>query len=596
MAEQAYAYVTLIPVAKGFQQAVAKEMGGVGSVGEKAGRDVGGGMSKGFGKGIAGVAALVAGAFSVRALTNFAKESILAAEAVSTANARIDAVAKATGVFGTETDAVTKRVQEFAKAQEMRIAVDDTVIKGVQAQLLTFKELSSSAGETGGVFDRVTLAAFDMAQVVGTADGNAIALGKALEDPTKGLTALARGGTVFTEQQKEQIKTLQESGDLLGAQELILAEVESQYGGLAEASADASDKLNLAFGNIKEAVGDQLLPIFADLVDQLLPVIDEVIPVLGQTIEALSPVIKDLAGQLPGLLTSLFPLIPIIGEIAGIFFELAAQLLPIIVELFDALMPTIAELLPVLADFIGEAMQVLVPLLMELIGALMPIVTALLPVFMELFEALAPVAITLIKSMLPIIDRLLPMFIEFVEFLTPLLVWLGELLGDILVGALNFLVGAFEEGQIFFDQFGKFFQLLWYGIQSVFVSVINGLITGFENFVNFFIDGFNKFVQGINVVRKALDLVPLELAARISLGRLDEPTIPALAEGGVVTGPTTALIGEAGPEMVIPLDRFESMLGERGDGRTINYYAAPNKSFDAEQELRLAMTRARVLA
>lgn len=596
MAEQAYAYVTLIPVAKGFQQAVAKEMGGVGSVGEKAGQDVGGGMSKGFGKGIAGVAALVAGAFSVRALTNFAKESILAAEAVSTANARIDAVAKATGVFGTETDAVTKRVQEFAKAQEMRIAVDDTVIKGVQAQLLTFKELSSSAGETGGVFDRVTLAAFDMAQVVGTADGNAIALGKALEDPTKGLTALARGGTVFTEQQKEQIKTLQESGDLLGAQELILAEVESQYGGLAEASADASDKLNLAFGNIKEAVGDQLLPIFADLVDQLLPVIDEVIPVLGQTIEALSPVIKDLAGQLPGLLTSLFPLIPIIGEIAGIFFELAAQLLPIIVQLFDALMPTIAELLPVLADFIGEAMQVLVPLLMELIGALMPIVTALLPVFMELFEALAPVAITLIKSMLPIIDRLLPMFIEFVEFLTPLLVWLGELLGDILVGALNFLVGAFEEGQIFFDQFGKFFQLLWYGIQSVFVSVINGLITGFENFVNFFIDGFNKFVQGINVVRKALDLVPLELAARISLGRLDEPTIPALAEGGVVTGPTTALIGEAGPEMVIPLDRFESMLGERGDGRTINYYAAPNKSFDAEQELRLAMTRARVLA
>jgi phage-related protein len=596
VAEQAYAYVTLIPVAKGFQQAVAKEMGGVGSVGEKAGQDVGGGMSKGFGKGIAGVAALVAGAFSVRALTNFAKESILAAEAVSTANARIDAVAKATGVFGTETDAVTKRVQEFAKAQEMRIAVDDTVIKGVQAQLLTFKELSSSAGETGGVFDRVTLAAFDMAQVVGTADGNAIALGKALEDPTKGLTALARGGTVFTEQQKEQIKTLQESGDLLGAQELILAEVESQYGGLAEASADASDKLNLAFGNIKEAVGDQLLPIFADLVDQLLPVIDEVIPVLGQTIEALSPVIKDLAGQLPGLLTSLFPLIPIIGEIAGIFFELAAQLLPIIVQLFDALMPTIAELLPVLADFIGEAMQVLVPLLMELIGALMPIVTALLPVFMELFEALAPVAITLIKSMLPIIDRLLPMFIEFVEFLTPLLVWLGELLGDILVGALNFLVGAFEEGQIFFDQFGKFFQLLWYGIQSVFVSVINGLITGFENFVNFFIDGFNKFVQGINVVRKALDLVPLELAARISLGRLDEPTIPALAEGGVVTGPTTALIGEAGPEMVIPLDRFESMLGERGDGRTINYYAAPNKSFDAEQELRLAMTRARVLA
>jgi hypothetical protein len=71
----------------------------------------------------------------------------------------------------------------------------------------------------------------------------------------------------------------------------------------------------------------------------------------------------------------------------------------------------------------------------------------------------------------------------------------------------------------------------------------------------------------------------------------------ALAEGGLVTGPTNALIGEAGPEVVIPLDRFERMMGDSvGAGRSINYYAAPNKSFDAEQELRLAMQRVRVLA
>jgi hypothetical protein len=49
VAEQAYAYVTLIPVAKGFQQAVAKEMGGVGNVGKKAGEDAGKGFSGGFG-------------------------------------------------------------------------------------------------------------------------------------------------------------------------------------------------------------------------------------------------------------------------------------------------------------------------------------------------------------------------------------------------------------------------------------------------------------------------------------------------------------------------------------------------------------------
>ena len=67
----------------------------------------------------------------------------------------------------------------------------------------------------------------------------ALQLAKALEDPAKQVTALARSGTVFTEQQKEQIKTLQASGDLLGAQEIILKEIEAQYGGAARAAGAA---------------------------------------------------------------------------------------------------------------------------------------------------------------------------------------------------------------------------------------------------------------------------------------------------------------------------------------------------------------------
>ena len=70
-----------------------------------------------------------------------------------------------------------------------------------------------------------------------------------------------------------------------------------------------------------------------------------------------------------------------------------------------------------------------------------------------------------------------------------------------------------------------------------------------------------------------------------------------LAEGGLVTGPTQALVGEAGPEMVIPLDKVQSILGGMGgDGKTVNYYAAPNQSIDSEQELFQAMRRAKVVA
>jgi hypothetical protein len=71
-----------------------------------------------------------------------------------------------------------------------------------------------------------------------------------------------------------------------------------------------------------------------------------------------------------------------------------------------------------------------------------------------------------------------------------------------------------------------------------------------------------------------------------------------LAAGGFVNGPTNALIGEAGPEVVMPLDRFEKVMGLSGSGasKTINYYAAPNQSLDAEQALFTAIRRAKVVA
>jgi flagellar biosynthesis protein FliQ len=75
------------------------------------------------------------------------------------------------------------------------------------------------------------------------------------------------------------------------------------------------------------------------------------------------------------------------------------------------------------------------------------------------------------------------------------------------------------------------------------------------------------------------------------------PAFTAMATGGYVDSPTHALIGEAGPEVVMPLDRFESLMGlTEQSGKTLNYYAAPNQSVDSEAELFKAMRRAKVVA
>ena len=97
-------------------------------------------------------------------------------------------------------------------------------------------------------------------------------------------------------------------------------------------------------------------------------------------------------------------------------------------------------------------------------------------------------------------------------------------------------------------------------------AVINGILSVFETFANSWIKVINVIIKGYN----ALPLLPdIDYIKEIKLGRLggNEATaggglsIPKMADGGIVSSPTLALIGEAGPEAVVPLDRMRGMGG-----------------------------------
>jgi hypothetical protein len=208
-----------------------------------------------------------AAVIGLTALTGMAVSAVRAAEEAQVANDRLDAVAKSMNLFGSQTEKVTDRLKEFAEANERSIAVDADIIKATQAKLLTFKNLALTADEVGGAMDRATLAAIDLAAAgFGEAEQNAVQLGKALQDPVKGITALARSGVTFTEQEKEKIATLVESGKVLEAQNLILSAIETQVGGTAEATATGSAKMSLAFLAMQDALGEALMPVFEALV------------------------------------------------------------------------------------------------------------------------------------------------------------------------------------------------------------------------------------------------------------------------------------------------------------------------------------------
>jgi uncharacterized coiled-coil DUF342 family protein len=225
---------------KGLKQ-TEKSVGGLGDAVGKAGKA----MALGAAAGAAGLVALGVDAF------NAAAESQKIARETERVLATTGAAAW-TSVPG---------VQALAEAISDKTGADDEAVQSGANLLLTFTKIKNEVGEGNNVFDRATEAALDMSTALGTdMSGSAIQLGKALNDPIKGMAALGKAGVSFSEDQKNQIRLLQESGDLLGAQKIILKEVETEFKGAAEAAGTPFDKLKVAIGNLQEDIGAHLIP------------------------------------------------------------------------------------------------------------------------------------------------------------------------------------------------------------------------------------------------------------------------------------------------------------------------------------------------
>ena len=167
-------------------------------------------------------------------------------------------------------------------------------------------------------------------------------------------------------------------------------------------------------------------------------------------------------------------------------------------------------------------------------------------------------------------------------------------------GFIGGIWDGFKEGfSSIVNGFTELFENVFNGIGTFIKGVVNGYISMFENFINFVIDGANGLIRALNRIRVSIPATAFTpgFTIGVNLPTLSNLNIPRLAEGGFVDQPTTALIGEAGPEVVVPLDRFESMIGLKdGGNKTVNYYAAPNQSLDSEQALFQAIRRAKVVA
>ncbi|MGL5447902.1 MAG: phage tail length tape measure family protein [Rhabdaerophilum sp.] len=271
-------------------------------------------------------------------ILGIAAASIKAAQESADALGQVNAALASMGGAAGRT---SEQLQALASSQMKKsLYDDDEILRSVTANLLTFGKVA------GTEFDRAQQAALDLAtRMDGDLKGATLQIGKALNDPIKGVGALSKAGIQFSKEQKAMIASLVETGDVAAAQRIILKELETQFAGSAKAARDADPGAALAqsFAQFQEDIGAKLLPLLPPLLDAITGIVD----VFSQ----LSPEIQTGVIAFGAIAAALGPVIVGIGAMvsasAGIIAAIGGA--PIVVSLLGLAFNTLAAALGAIA-------------------------------------------------------------------------------------------------------------------------------------------------------------------------------------------------------------------------------------------------------
>lgn len=356
----------------------------------------------------------------------------------------------------------------------------------VEDLLLTFTAIGKD------IMPQATEAVLDMAQALPNEStvSASIQLGKALQDPILGITALRRVGVNFSDAQKEVVKQLVATGQKAKAQALILKEIQTEFGGSARAAgtnlAGKLAILNNQFDIVKETIGNAMIPVLSQLLSSLVPVLTIIANGLPGALKVSGDAIGGFFGQ--------------IGKLVG---QSRTETVPAMNEMSKSFNTTLG---PAIQQVGGWIMSTLIPAIVQLqtwfATKIMPVILAVAGIIMtDFMPTIEMLAGKILTKLLPPLERI---WADVLPALIPLFKLLGWVFSNIVGPALGFLI----------DQLGHVL-----------------------DFISFVADKLNYLFSNLDRAKGATAAVFHELH------------VPGFAAGGVAPG-GLALVGEKGPEIV----------------------------------------------
>ncbi|ORJ32102.1 hypothetical protein ATE37_01940 [Streptococcus oralis subsp. tigurinus] len=332
-----------------------------------------------------------------------------------------------------------------------------------------------------------------------------------------------------------------------------------------------------SFQEMSQVITAYVAPVIGFIVEELTRVLAPTLEYIGEVFRVLFNTVADILGGVADFLKGVFDIITgiLTGDMSKIFDGFT--------ETGDAIMNILSTLLTALLDLTVAVLKVIwdtiIAIFQGIWDGIVAIFTPLGEWFSERWNDITTVLADVAKWFGDMFQKA---WNALTNVFSSIGTWFGERWNDVTAALSNVATWfgnifktAFEAVKNAFSTIGSFFSGVWTTVKNIFVnagqmvgnavggafkSAVNAVLGTIENVVNGFIGMINGVIGMINKI------------PGVSLGGIGYVSLPRLARGGIVDSPTVAMIGEAGKEVVMPLENtgFLQTMGRIVGGAVVN--------------------------